>query len=586
MDRQAFKTLLFILLILAAAPATLAQSRLDPATLPKSTSFYFAWHGTPSGEARKANSLLALWDDSDFRPIRAALIEGMLENSAASRKTSTLTPEELSEYTLLLDNEFLAGYIGNPHPAPAKTADATSAPASKPWNGLFFVYDRTGKEATLAKLLLRTRSSEKDAPKISSVTIAGISALKVERKTGASYWAEDGRYAFGASEPLVFEQIIGWTKHSTTEADRLAQTPAYREASDLLKGGVAEFFVHFPSVRETTWDSSTWGFRLRPLLQSLRLEAVHAIAGHLALEGARTRIQGAILGDTSAGTLFDLWDEGTSKPSSWQFINSNTVFYQESRINLPGIYGLIKHALQSTAGAGQNSPMDFIETAAETRLGMPLPTAFGLFTGEVTSLQTSPTLDPAKQVYVLGIQKKAETLRVLRSVLAERVVSERAEGDTTFLKISASGTTSAAGTASWNYYHLAVTNNLIVAASRLDSVREALSLQKGTADHEDLVPPAWLASRAQYPSKVTGLNFMDFQKIDWSAVKARWNADEVRKTRTAAGSIGKTSMNEHADAFTKAMKDLDPQVFPRHLHFSTGAGWKDMRGVHFDGWIE
>jgi hypothetical protein len=103
------------------------------------------------------------------------------------------------------------------------------------------------------------------------------------------------------------------------------------------------------------------GFRVRPLIQSLKLEVVHSIAGRLALEGARTRLQGAILGHASPGSLFDIWDEGSTSPSSWQFITANTVSYQEWRVNLLGIYAFIKRALQSTVEAGQPSPLDFVE---------------------------------------------------------------------------------------------------------------------------------------------------------------------------------------------------------------------------------
>jgi hypothetical protein len=32
--------------------------------------------------------------------------------------------------------------------------------------------------------------------------------------------------------------------------------------------------------------------------------------------------------------------------------------------------------------------------------------------------------------------------------------------------------------------------------------------------------------------------------------------------------------------------NINPQVFPKHLHFMAGASWKDAKGVHFDQWIE
>ena len=577
MNRATWLRFLAVLHFAIAAVPVLGQSNLDPGRLPKSTAVYLAWHGTPTADARKANSLLALWDDADFAPVRRAMIEEMMQDSANSQKTRTpLTREELLEYASLLDNEFVAGYLSDP--MSEKTEKVASDSQASKWNGAFFVYDRTGKETTLAKLLLRARMGEKDAPRISTTTIAGISAMKLERKSGTSYWAEDGKYAFTASEPVVFEQIAAWTRHTAPESAGLAQTAAYREAGELLKGGAVEFFFHFPSIREMTGDVSADGFRLGPLLQSLRLETVHVIAGHLAIDGARTRMQGGILGVTTPGTLFDIWDEGAALPQSWRLVNTNTVWYQESRINFLGIYKVIKHALQSTAGPGQKSPVDFIETAAATRLGMPLPVALGLFTGEFASLQSSSTLDPGKQVYVVGIRKKPEMLKLLRAGFADRISGERAESETSFLRISEGGMESSAGTASWKYYHVGVTNDLIVAASRNDSVRETLAQQNSGGG---VAPASWQAARTKFPEAINGLSFLDFQKIDWSAAKTRWNAEPGK---TATGS--RADHSSHSGAVADAFKASDPQPFVRHLHLAVGASWKDTQGVHFDGWIE
>jgi hypothetical protein len=566
-------------LMLAAPFATLAQSNLDPGQLPKSTAFYLAWHGTPSGEARKANSLLAMWEDADFAPVRAAIVAEMMRSSAESPKAkATLTAEELSQYAALLDNELVFGYIANPN---AAKLEATSGEAQHViWNGMFLVYDHTGKEATLARLLLQTRMNEKDPPKISTATIAGISSIKIERKNSTTYWADDGKYTFSASEPTVLEQISAWTKHAIPEAGRLSQTAAFREAGDLVKGAVVEFFFRLASVRGMDWDNSFAGFRLRPVVQSLQLEAVHSIAGHVALEGTRTRMQSAILGETAPGSLFDIWDEGSASPSSWQFITANTVSYQEGRINLAGIYALIKRAMQSRAGPGQVSPMDFLETGTSTRLGMPLPAAVALFSGEFASLQSSSTLDPAKQVSVVGIRDKVGTLKLLRAGLAERVAGERAEGDTTFLKISEGGMASAAGIASWKYYHLAVAPDVIVGSARDESVQETLAAGKSTITENTLVPLTWQQARKEFPKTINGLGFFDFQKIDWAAAKERWIANS-RKAPTS----GETQ-RAAAGAFENGLKDLDVRVFQRHLHLAASATWKDAQGVHFDGWIQ
>ena len=41
------------------------------------------------------------------------------------------------------------------------------------------------------------------------MTIAGVPVLKVQRKTGTTYWVEHGKYAVSANEPAVLEEILG-----------------------------------------------------------------------------------------------------------------------------------------------------------------------------------------------------------------------------------------------------------------------------------------------------------------------------------------------------------------------------------------
>src|SRR6267154_795211 len=105
----------------------------------------------------------------------------------------------------------------------------------------------------------------------------------------------------------------------------------------------------------------------------------------------------------------------------------------------------------------QQGNADLIETLAQQKLGMPVPDALALLTGEFASMQTSPSMDSTKQVYFFGIRNKPETLKLMRTVLSEQLTSERNEGEITFLKISLGGKQSGAGSAQWNFFNLAVT---------------------------------------------------------------------------------------------------------------------------------
>ena len=58
-------------LSLSLARPSAAQVPIEPSNLPARTTFYVAWRGMPAGDARKANSLFALWDDPALAPARA-----------------------------------------------------------------------------------------------------------------------------------------------------------------------------------------------------------------------------------------------------------------------------------------------------------------------------------------------------------------------------------------------------------------------------------------------------------------------------------------------------------------------------------
>jgi hypothetical protein len=555
-----------------------AQAPLEPAQLPSRTSFYLIWRGTPAGDARKTNALFALWDDPDFAPVRAAMFANMTSPSQQDASKPALTPEEAEQYSSLLENAFVVGYLSKPE-AKMTASAAPPKPTDHTYNGLFFVYDRTGKEALLSKAVVRMRGQEKELPQISQITVAGVPTLKVERKTSTTYWVEHGKYAASASERSVLEDILGRLEGKGPDSSSLAQSAAYKEAQPQLGGGVIEFFAGVPSLKGLAPDSAS-GFKLAPVLNALKLEAIHSFSGRVILEGAKTRFQGAILGDTAPGALFDFWTDGLTSPTSLSLLQPNAISYSETQFNLPGFYEILKRGVAAAMPPGQQNATVMVDAVAQQRLGMPLSDALALPSGEFASMQLSPSLDPQKAVYVFGIRKKPETLKLLRSVFGDQITSERAEGDTTFLKISLHGNQGSKGVAQWDFYHLAVTPDFIVGATRNETVRDLLATRSAS---NAISAAQFKTARATYPEKIDGLNYFDFQKIDWPALKARWieEAKKVSETQNA------TAQQKAAAAKVPSLlTNANPQVFPRHLHYMAGASWKDAKGIHFDQWLE
>jgi hypothetical protein len=573
----------------SCASGTFAQAPLEPAQMPARTTFYLMWRGAPDPALRKANSLLALWDDPDFAPVRSAMAEGLLSNSEKKSTQQQLTRQEFDEYALLLENPFVIGYL-NAAERPGTVAPSASRAAVPAWNGMFLVYDRTGKEATLAKAVLRMRGQEQDPPKMSQVVIAGVPALKIERKTTVTYWAEHGKYAISANERSVFEEIVGRLNglsgvagKPAAAATSLAQSAAYREAQPLLGTGLLEFFVRVPSLEELSSSVGPAGTRLGPLLQAAKLDAVHSFCGHLTLEGAKTRVQAAILGKAAPGTLFDIWPTEQTTLASLAVAPADAVAYNATQLNFLGVYQLVKRMIGTALPSGRPGGADMLDTLAQARLGDTLPNILQSLTGELASMQSSPSLDSERQIYFVGVRKKPEVLKVIRTVFGDRMTSERNEGDTTFLKLSLGSSQGSAGVAQWNFYYLGITPSALLGAPRMETIRDLLA---GNSQHPTATLgalPKFQRERAQFPEHVMGISYFDFQKLDWQALKNHWIEELQKKPDTkAANGASQSSGSKVPEWLTRA----DLRVVPRHLHISSSASWKDAQGVHFDQWLE
>jgi hypothetical protein len=567
--RPQILVLLILVFTLLCSDRTWAQAPLEPAQMPARTTFYVIWRGTPAGDARNSNSLLALWDDPDLAPLRAAALQNMQSSSQKDPSKPQLSREDIEQTSKPV------------------TKSAAAKSTERPWNGMFFVYDRTGKELLLGKTILRFRSQEKDPPQISSITVAGAPSLKIERKDSVTYWTERGKYAVGSGDLGVFEEILARLDGNSSTSS-LAQTAAYQEAEPVLRGGLLEFFLHVPQLKDFAPAApANSPVKIEPVLDALKLESVHSLSGHLTLEGAKARVQGAVLGDVAPGTPFDLWTAGRQAPASLSFVSPGVVSYSETQFNLSAFYDLLKRALRVALPQQQQGGAEMIEGLAAARIGMPVPDALALLSGEFASIQTNPAMDPQKAVYCMGIRNKQDTLKLLRTIFGDQLGSERSEGDATFVKVSLGGGQNSTGVVQWNFYHLAVTPAFVFGSSKRETLREFLATHPAAnAAAQANLPPAFQSARAQFPVTLDGLTFMDFQKIDYQALKTRW-IEQAKKSPAGPTKKSATATPEStSEQVPDWLLNINPEVFPRHLHFLAGASWKDSKGIHFDEWVE
>src|SRR4029077_19435026 len=133
-----------------------------------------------------------------------------------------------------------------------------------------------------------------------------------------------------------------------------------------------------------------------------------------------------------------------------------------------------------------------------------------------------------------------------------------------------------AGVAQWDFRYLAVTQEFILAASRSETLHELLAARTPLVTSGLPAIGAFQAARSTYPEKLNAVNYFDFARLDWLALKDRW-VEESKKVSAASHASGsqKSATSKVPDLLT----NVNPQVFPRHLHFMAGASWKDAKGI-------
>ena len=340
-----------------------------------------------------------------------------------------------------------------------------------------------------------------------------------------------------------------------------------------------EFFAQLPKLTNIAPNASTNGIPLAPALDALKLEAIHCLAGKVTLDGAKTRIQGAVLGEPSPGTLFDLWGNGQAAPASLALLPPNAISYSESEFNFGALYEIVMRGVKAILPPGQQGGPAMVDSLAQSRFGMPLPEALGLFSGEFASFQLSPSMDPQKAVYVLGIRKKPETVKLIHTVFSDQVSAEHTEGDTTFMKVSLSGGQGGAGVAQWNFYHLAITPQFILASGRQETLHDLLA--KRATGAPTTIPAAYQTARAAYPGKLDGVDYFDFRAVDWPALKDRWVVgSEESRCQASRWQGAKTRLRESSRPVDQRQPASLPQASTLHgRRFVEGCQGNPFRSV-------
>ncbi|MGB8672711.1 MAG: hypothetical protein WCD27_00025 [Candidatus Acidiferrales bacterium] len=577
--KKLFNCLVAPFLVLAAmlalplAPPASAQSSSVVERLSPDTVLYMRWSGLSSlTAAQKTNHLLQLYIDPDFAPVREALAKSL--QSGMRKKDARGPAIESADLISFLDNSAVVGILARP------PADKEGQPPDlQKLFSFFIVYDTAGKETLLKKVHEAMAANAAPGSTLSTYSFSGT-AIEV-RTSGkdVSYSAQiPGRYVM-ASQKETVEDLITRLTAPGLPTSALTSTAEYKAARPYIAADDAfELFARVPNYEQ--WAPAAQ--RNNPaahFFHDLHPEKIHVLAFGANFSGETTRVRAAVLGDTSAGTLFDIAGASAATFKTLPAVDAGPSF-SISRIEYGAAYKLVRAAIDDSLTPQQQQAVTMYETMARSFLGMPVEDAVALFNGETASRSTVADDGAIQQTYVITIHQQADILRVLRAAAGSKIVAEDSSGTTSYLDLAFPYKDPVSGTQRRKFYYLAVTPELLVAAPRKAIAREAIAsfnAAPGAAPKGVSENPEWVKLRARLPEKLSGISGSDLVAIPWDKVIANY----IQQLNAGSQSAGQPPAA--APAWLLSFK---PETVTRHIHVSASGWWKDSNGAYLDSYIQ
>lgn len=602
------------LCLLLALPAAAQSQRLDE-SLPPATQFYLYWHGQAALEpVRSSNSLLRLWSDTEFAAARESLLADMMRDKT-SGVPSFLTRDVAFS---LLENPLLVGSVTFPSMTPGSAASsaAAKAKAAQP-EGFFLVYDATGKLALVQAALQGAASPTTQVKPLTSGALAYESVTekvnitekgKTEEREKTYYRALSGNFYLQADRREVMEDLLRrFAAGAARPTAWLGQSLEFQKARRVMgERSALDVFVRFRGMTQEL-NAQAGDQVSQAITRGLRLEQLQTFALGVTFDAQATRMQGAILGDTSPGGLFDLASASTASFSTLPLVPGNAHSYGVNRFDFVALYQVARRMFTSIST--DTSMIDAIEQGMEKQLGMSLVDAMKLFTGEFGWFSTENSVDFETNYYAVTIRKQADVVYLLRLLLGSNITNESTEGNATFFSLTSSFADRKTGAPRKRFYYMAVTPTMLLVAPRKALLREVIARAEANPDAAaGAAAPGGIlaadakfqAARARLPQQLSGFSYMDFQRYPWEAMVRLLEEETAAAAKSAATSSSvppKTTpaaaqSTDSRPAASAAPPKLDwrrlmnPAMLRRHLRAGASGWWKDAEGLHFDGYIE
>jgi hypothetical protein len=561
------------------------------ARLPASVRFYVHWRGTKILDpVQGKNGLLRLWADPDFAPIRRELMAGAFGNSWLKMNEKSVRPEQLAVLLPLFENEAIAGSLTFPggKATAGSGGSGGSGGATRDASGQdgFVVYDGTGKADLIQKAKALSLKMGAGAPQIHAYTLGKIKIESVERPGGTDFSAQVGNYFLSAGRKELIEELVKRFDASVPPASSLADDAVWKKArANFGSGTIVEFFVRIDGLIPPN-TPKVQDVDVAKFAQAVHLDRVHAWCGSLTFEADATRLRFATLGDTSAGSLFDVVAASTPTFESLPLARDGAS-YAAWRMNFPAIYQIFRGPFVDSLPPQKAGSFKGFDMLGQAMLGMPLPEILALLGGEVATISSAPGDATYTDLVAISIRKPEVVLSLLRKGLGPTIRDTTTESGATVLELGTNSVDPATKAPRLQLSYVAVTPQLLIYSQRKAILLDAV----GRASHGSISNAESLAGNADFqrargrlPKDLTGFTYAQMSK-------QTWEREFAVMLRAVAGASGaKPAAGSDKGAANAAQPDwlqgVNLAVFSRYLHSYASGWWKAPDGVYFDSYLQ
>jgi hypothetical protein len=572
------RALLAFAVLLFAAPA-LAQTNALADRLPADTWAYISWGGTASLKPVSAtNPVLRLWNDPSFSVFMQRAIFNISHQEGPAQKFGGLTPEQTAEIFSALENPAVIGFVDNRENSRAAGEGSVS---------YFLVYDGTGKQELIETLRRERDAKAKQSVRVTTISIAGASVEKRVSGKSTSYETKAGNYYIYAGSQHAMGELLARFGGDPAPGAPFTQSANFPAACRELAQPSMLNVIVLPTQFHMPQPSSKPGFDFHAFSTSLHADRILAACMSVSFEKERLRTRGMVLGDTSQGSILNVFGNGLDSFATLSLASPRSSF-QVSNIDFVALYDSLFNAV-SAGLPSDKAPFLAAGVAFLTSTwGMPPDQFFASFTGEVAAIHPDTSVDPSQGLYALTIHDRDKILRVLQhGMLPGEQVHTNQEGDVTYINVTlpthSVGGSAAAPAPATTYF--ALMPEMLLASKEQRLLRDGVARVQagnGAGQAGELAgDPDFQKARASLPAKLVSLSYVNYAHFNWQKLFSVLEKNLNEQRQTAARNTQKP-----APPRIDLLQGFDPAVLSRYLHVSIGGTWRDSNGIYLDSYIQ